>query len=77
MATLNISLPDEMRIWIDSQISSGRYANASDYIRDLIRNNRTSTDPIRLALIEGEQSGESKATIKDIIQSEKTNNNAL
>ena len=77
MATLNISLPDEMRDWIDSQISSGRYANASDYIRDLIRSNHTSTDLIRLALIEGEQSGESKATIKDIIQSEKTNNNEL
>ena len=77
MATLNISLPDEMRDWIDSQINSGRYANASDYMRDLIRNNQSSTDLIRLALIEGEQSGESKATIKDIIQSEKTNNNAL
>ena len=77
MATLNISLPDEMRDWIDNQISSGRYANASDYIRDLIRSNHTSTDLIRLALIEGEQSGESKATIKDIIQSEKTNNNVM
>lgn len=77
MATLNISLPDEMRDWIDSQISSGRYANASDYMRDLIRRNQSSTDLIRLALIEGEQSGESKATVKDIIQSEKTNNNAL
>ena len=70
MATLNISLPNEMRDWIDSQIKSGRYANASDYIRDLIRSNHTSTDLIRLALIEGEQSGESKCSIKDIIQSE-------
>lgn len=77
MATLNISLPNEMRDWIDSQIKSGRYANASDYIRDLIRSNHTSTDLIRLALIEGEQSGESKYTIKDIIQSENNTKNEL
>lgn len=75
MATLNISLPDEMRQWIDSQVSSGRYANASDYVRDLIRNNQASTDLIKLALIAGEQSGESKLSIKDIIESEKTSAN--
>ena len=43
MATLNISIPDEMRQWIDTQVNSGRYANASDYIRDLIRNNLATT----------------------------------
>ncbi|VAW62470.1 hypothetical protein MNBD_GAMMA09-3733 [hydrothermal vent metagenome] len=72
MATLNISLPDEMRIWIDSQVSSGRYANASDYMRDLIRNNQTETELIRLALLEGELSGESDLSIKDIIKAEKS-----
>jgi antitoxin ParD1/3/4 len=40
METLSISLPDEMRQWIDTQIASGSYANASDYIRDLIRTNQ-------------------------------------
>lgn len=74
MATLNISLPDEMRTWIDSQVSSGRYANASDYIRDLIRDNLTRNDLIKIALIEGEQSGESSLTIQDIIRSEKEPN---
>lgn len=74
MATLNISLPDEMRTWIDSQVSSGRYANASDYIRDLIRDNLTRNDLIKIALIEGEQSGESSLNIQDIIRSEKETN---
>lgn len=72
MATLNISIPDEMRQWIDSQVGSGRYANASDYIRDLIRDNLTRNDLIKMALIEGEQRGESSLSIQDIIQSEKT-----
>ena len=71
MATLNISISDEMRTWIDSQVSSGRYANASDYMRDLIRNNQTEAELIRLALIEGELSGESGLSISDIMQSEK------
>ena len=71
MATMNISLPDEMREWIESQLASGRYANASDYIRDLIRTNQATTDIIRLALIEGEQSGESERTVSDIIAAER------
>lgn len=71
MATMNISLPDEMRVWIESQVASGRYANASDYIRDLIRNNQATTDIIRLALIEGEQCGDSDRTVSDIIAAEK------
>ena len=70
MATMNISLPDEMRQWIETQVASGRYANTSDYIRDLIRTNQSTTDLIRLALIEGEQSGESSRSITDIIAAE-------
>lgn len=37
MATMNISIPDQMKIWVEEQASSGRYGNASDYVRDLIR----------------------------------------
>jgi len=68
MATLNISLPDKMREWIDSQVANGEYANASDYIRDLIRYNQRDRESIRLALIEGEQSGVSQDNVTDIIK---------
>ena len=37
MATMNISLPDKMREWIDQQVATGRFSNASDLVRDLIR----------------------------------------
>ena len=37
MATMNISLPDQMKEWVEAQSGSGRYSNASDYVRDLIR----------------------------------------
>lgn len=66
MATLNVSMPKTMREWIDAQIEAGEYANASDYIRDLIRHDQRQRDALRLALIEGEKSGVSKRSVPDI-----------
>lgn len=37
MATMNVSLPDKMKEWVEAQARTGRYGNASDYVRDLIR----------------------------------------
>jgi antitoxin ParD1/3/4 len=34
---MNISLPDPMKIWVETQAKDGRFANVSDYMRDLIR----------------------------------------
>ena len=37
MATMNVSLPDPMRDFVQNRIDSGQYASVSDYVRDLIR----------------------------------------
>ena len=37
MATMNVSLPNAMKQWVEQQAQSGRYSNSSDYVRDLIR----------------------------------------
>ena len=71
MATLNVSMPDPMREWIDAQIEAGEYANASDYIRDLIRHDQRQRDTVRLALIEGEKSGIGKRTVTEIARKTK------
>ncbi|MGB5626835.1 MAG: type II toxin-antitoxin system ParD family antitoxin [Woeseiaceae bacterium] len=71
MATLNVSMPDPMREWIDAQIEAGEYANASDYIRDLIRHDQRQRDTVRLALIEGEKSGVGKRTVTEIARKTK------
>ena len=42
MASLSITLPDQMKAWIDEQVAAGRYVNASDYVRDLVRRDQTS-----------------------------------
>jgi len=37
MATMNVSLPDPMKDWVESRTRDGRFSNASDYVRHLIR----------------------------------------
>jgi antitoxin ParD1/3/4 len=46
MATMNVSLPDPMKDWVEAQARTGRYSNASDYVRDLIRRDQTRNDKI-------------------------------
>lgn len=48
---MNISLPDTMRDWVQSQCDTGLYANNSDYIRDLIRKDQlTKAGDLQLVL---------------------------
>lgn len=46
MATMNISLPDAMKQWVEAQAESGRYANSSDVVRDLIRREQVRAEKI-------------------------------
>lgn len=60
MGTMNISLPDPMKSWVENQSRSGRYANSSDYVRDLIRRDRLRMEAIATlqgAIDEGVASG--------------------
>ncbi|HCC54589.1 MAG TPA: type II toxin-antitoxin system ParD family antitoxin [Desulfobulbaceae bacterium] len=43
MTTMNVSLPDQMKRWVEVQAHTGRYSNASDYVRDLIRRDQEQT----------------------------------
>ena len=61
-----------MRSWIKEQVQAGQYANASDYIRDLIRHDQRHRDALELALIEGEKSGVSDRSVMDIARSAKS-----
>ncbi len=74
MATMNVSLPDPMKDWVESQVKSGHYANASDYVRDLIRRDQSEREKLeclRVALRVGRESGISKKTVSDIISKAK------
>ena len=46
MATMNISVPDLMKEWVQAQIDQGKYASYSDYVRDLIRRDQAQKDKL-------------------------------
>ncbi len=46
MATMNISLPDAMKSWVEAQTEDGKYSNSSDYVRDLIRREQIRAEKI-------------------------------
>lgn len=54
MATLNVSMPDELRAFVEARVNTGEYQSASDYLRDLIRHDREEIDR---RLMEGIESG--------------------
>lgn len=37
MATMNISLPDTLKKWVEKQVKTGNFSNSSDFMRDLVR----------------------------------------
>jgi antitoxin ParD1/3/4 len=37
MTSLNISLPEALRRFVDQQVASGGYGTASEYVRELLR----------------------------------------
>jgi antitoxin ParD1/3/4 len=60
MATMNVSLPDPMKAWVERQAEGGLYGNASDYIRDLIRKDQQRQEAVaalQTAITEGVESG--------------------
>lgn len=71
MATMNISLPDPMRDWVEVQVEGGRYSNNSDYVRDLIRRDQECNDKLKAlqsAITKGINSGKGRALDMDEIK---------
>ncbi len=71
MATMNISLPDPMKAWVEEQARSGRYANASDVIRDLIRREQVKAEKIahwQRLIAEADASGVSDQSPREVIE---------
>lgn len=46
MATMNISLPEAMKAFAEAQAQGGRYANVSDYMRDLLRRDQLRQEAV-------------------------------
>jgi len=60
MTTMNISLPEAMRKFVEKQISEEGYSTASEYIRALLRDEQKRKAKAKLEdlLLEGIKSGD-------------------
>lgn len=76
-STLNLSLTDELRAFVDSQSGDGTmYATPSEFVRDLIRKHKQQMEAERLraGVIEGFQDAAAgrvhlfKGSVRDIIK---------
>ena len=67
MQSMNISLPDPLKKFVDSQIAEGRYSSVSEYMRELIRTDEKLKAENRLEalLLEGLNSTETEFTRED------------
>ena len=55
MTTMNVSLPDSLREFVDSQVAERHYGTTSEYVRDLIRRDQDRV-ALRRLLLDGAQS---------------------
>jgi len=67
MESMNISLPEPLKQFVDGQIAAGRYSSASEYIRELIREDekRKAEERLEALLLEGLRGEESELTRDD------------
>jgi antitoxin ParD1/3/4 len=66
MSSMNISLPEPLREWVEAQIKRGRYGNASEYLRELIRRDqeRQAQERLEQLLLDGIRSGSASPLTK-------------
>ena len=72
MGTLNISLPDEMKSWVDDEVRKGGFDDASEFFRQLVReakarhqNREERQNEFTALMIEGIESGEAQPLNSD------------
>jgi len=67
---MNVSLPDAMKKWVEAQARGGRYSNASDYVRDLVRRDQERArviEELQTLISQGIESGVSEKSMGDIL----------
>jgi len=67
VTSINISLPESMRTYIEEQVAQGGYSTVSEYFRELIRQDqkRKTTERLEGMLLEGLESGNATAMTEE------------
>ena len=55
MTTMNVSLPEELKAFVDSQAERGGYGSTSEFVRDLVRREQ-DRQQLRALLLDGASS---------------------
>lgn len=53
MATINVSLPDDMTGYVEERVATGGFETSSDYVRELIRHDQEELRRFRELVQEG------------------------
>jgi antitoxin ParD1/3/4 len=56
MATMNVSLPDALKQFVEAQVTEHGYGTSSEFVRDLIRREQARAQ-LRALVVEGMASG--------------------
>ena len=56
MATMNVSLPDSLKEFVESQVGERGYGTSSEFVRDLIRREQ-ARNQLRELVVDGMTSG--------------------
>jgi antitoxin ParD1/3/4 len=67
MTTMNISLPDPLKNFVDEQVERRGYSTSSEYVRELIRKDQ-DRQQLRNLLLEGAASPLTVALDEDYLQ---------
>lgn len=71
--TMNISLTEPLKHFVDEQVREGGFSSTSDYVRELIRERQrhNAEDTLRALIAEGLASGPSRPVPKDFFANQR------
>lgn len=68
MRKIEITLPAALAAWVEENTAQGRHTAISDYVRSLVRRDQKMCEALVEALIEGERSGTSARSAREIVE---------
>jgi antitoxin ParD1/3/4 len=71
MASLNVTLPEQLKDWVEEQAKTAGFANPSDYLRELIRQEQeraTKIAAMQQRVTEGLNSGLGQRSMAELRQ---------
>ena len=70
MSQITISMPEQISEWVQTQVGTGHYADAEEYLHALVQRDRERKEQamqdLRQLIAEGDASGISKRTLPEI-----------